>query len=179
MLETTALLRAQIAAKEVEIGAMRTFATERNPDLLRAQDAVAAMRVELARIEGATQQGKKRTPELSLSVGLDNVRLLRDVKYNEALYELLAKQYEIARIDEANDAGIVQVLDRAIEPDRRSKPRRTLIVIITALLALLISIVWALFWEAIGRLSSDPETSRQLRELRAHLRVREVSDPQG
>jgi uncharacterized protein involved in exopolysaccharide biosynthesis len=95
---------------------------------------------------------------------------LRDVKYYEFLYELLAKQYELAKIDEAKDATIIQVLDKAIEPDRRSKPQRVLIVVTTALVVLLASIIWAFVREAVFRANADPAQASRLQRLRAHLR---------
>ena len=91
------------------------------------------------------------------------------MKYYEFLYELLAKQFELAKIDEAKDATVVQVMDKAIEPDRKSKPRRTLIVLLSAFLALFVSILWAFFREAAARAKGDPETSSRLVRLRDYM----------
>ncbi|MGH9427309.1 MAG: GNVR domain-containing protein, partial [Terriglobia bacterium] len=169
ILETTAKLRAQISAKEIELSAMRTFATGRNPDLVRGQEELVAMKGELAKIEGATGiTGNARGSAAAL--GLDNVRLLREVKYNEALYELLAKQYELARIDEANDAAIIQVLDKALEPEKKSKPKRALIVILTALVAGFFAIIWAFIREAGERARQNPQQAERLETLRRYVR---------
>src|SRR5260221_8632067 len=143
MIEVTARLRAQISAKEVQLGAMRTFAAEGNPELQRTQQELEALRHELARIEGSSPVNSGRGADASGNTGLDNLGRLRDVKYYEFLYELLAKQYELAKIDEAKDATVIQVIDKAIEPDRKSKPRRTQIVLISAIAALFVSILWA------------------------------------
>jgi uncharacterized protein involved in exopolysaccharide biosynthesis len=62
------------------------------------------------------------------SVGMEYLRKLRDVKYNETLYTLLAKQYELARLDEARDAVVIQVIDKAVQPERKVKPKRAIIV---------------------------------------------------
>src|SRR6266702_3591979 len=123
MIAVTARLRAEISVKEVQLGAMRTFAAEGNPELQRTQQELEALRRELSRVEGSSSVAAIGRGDAPGNRGLDNLGLLRDVKYYEFLYELLAKQYELAKIDEAKDATVVQVMDRAIEPDRKSKPR--------------------------------------------------------
>src|SRR5260370_7933453 len=97
---------------------MRTFAAEGNPELQRTQQELEALRRELARVEGSSPIAALGKGEASSSSGLDNLGRLRDVKYYEFLYELLAKQYELAKIDEPKDATIIQFLDEAIDPDR-------------------------------------------------------------
>src|SRR6267143_132972 len=143
MIEVTARLRAEISAKEGQLGAMCTFAAGANPELQRTQQELEALRRELGRVEGSSPVAAVRKGDASGNAGLDNIGRLRDVKYYEVLYELLAKQYELAKIDEAKDATIVQVIDKAITPDRRAKPQRVLIIVTSLLLALLISIIWA------------------------------------
>jgi uncharacterized protein involved in exopolysaccharide biosynthesis len=178
IIEAVANLRAQIAAKEVELGAMRLFATERNPGYLRVQQEIGGLRSELARLEKSNRSGGSgdifvptgRVPE----AGLEYLRRLRDVKYYESVFELLAKQYEIAKIDEARDASIVQVLDRAVEPEKKSSPHRARIVIVSALLAFLAALLWALVREANERARQDPEHSRRLNALRELLRLKRI-----
>ena len=175
IIEAVASLRAQIAAKEVEAGAMRLFATERNPGYLRVQQEIVGLRSELARLEKTNRSGggdifvpTGRVPE----AGLEYLRSLREVKYHESIFELLAKQYEIARIDEARDGAIVQVLDRAVEPDRKSGPRRARIVIVIAILGFLAALLWALLRDAHERAKHHPEQSRKMNTLRDLLRRR-------
>ena len=170
MIEVTARLRAQVSVKEVQIGSMRTFAAEGNPELQRTQQELESLRRELARIEGTSPVAAVGKGEASANSGLDNLSRLRDVKYNEFLYELLAKQYELAKIDEAKDATIIQVMDKAIEPDRKSKPRRTLIVLLSAFVALFASIVWVFIREAAAKAKAIPEQASRLRTLREYLR---------
>jgi len=170
MIEVTARLRAQVSVKEVQIGAMRTFAAEGNPELQRIQQELEALRRELARIEGSSPLVIAGKSGEAVSSGLDNLGRLRNVKYYEFLYELLAKQYELAKIDEAKDATVIQILDKAIEPDRKSKPRRTLIVLAAALIALFVSILWAFVKEATARAKRDPAQASRLQILRDYLR---------
>jgi uncharacterized protein involved in exopolysaccharide biosynthesis len=139
IIEGIANLRARIAAKEVEARVLRSFATAQNPDLQRTEEEIRALRVELEKIETAKSQGfdplmpSKRVPEL----GTEYLRRLRQLKYNETLYELLAKQYELAKLDEARDAVVIQVIDRAVPPERKSRPKRAVIILSSALLGLL------------------------------------------
>jgi uncharacterized protein involved in exopolysaccharide biosynthesis len=67
------------------------------------------------------------------------------VKYHEALFEILAKQYEAARLDEARDAPVLQILDAASYPDTRSSPKRAVIMLVGALLGLIVGCAWVLF----------------------------------
>ena len=168
IVETTARLRGQITVKEVQIGAMRTFATDRNPDLQLAQKELEALKHELARIEG-TSGSKAEDPRENHGRGIDSLGLLRNVKYNETIYELLAKQFELAKIDEAKDSAVVQVMDKAIEPDRKSKPKRSLIVLLSALAALFIGILWAFVREGTARAKADPEQANRLLDLKRYL----------
>lgn len=175
IIEAVANVRAQIAAKQVQAAAMRSFATERNPDYYRIQQELTGLRQELARLERSDQPGKGDTfiptgkvPE----AGLEYVRRLRDVKYYETVFELLARQFEIAKIDEARDTSVVQVLDRAIEPERRTRPHRALIVVTAAVLAFMAGLLIALLRDARERALKDPEQARKLDLLAGLLRWR-------
>ena len=167
MVEITARLRAQIAAKEVQIGAMQTFAAPGNRDLQLATQELEALRREAAKLEGTAPAGAAQDP--AGGKGLGNLRLLRDLRYHEMLYELLAKQYEVARLDEAKDSAVIQVLDPAIEPESRTKPKRTLIVFTTTLIAAFVAVVLAFLREGIARAARDPRYEQRLRALRHHL----------
>lgn len=168
IVEMSARLRGQITVKEVQIGAMRTFASDRNPDLQLAQRELDSLKHELARVEGTSA----RTPEDSrgkAGYGIDSVRLLRDVKYYETIYELLAKQFELAKIDEAKDSTVVQVMDKAIEPDRKSKPQRALIVLASAFVAVFIALLSAFARESLAKARNDPQQAPRLQALKRYL----------
>ncbi len=167
MVENTARLRAQMTVKEVQIGAMRTFAAERNPDLRLAQQELESLKRELAKIEGAG--GAKAAESASSGKGIDNLSLLRDMKYYETIYELLAKQYEMAKIDEAKESAVIQVMDKAIEPDRKSKPKRSLIVLLSALVALILGILSAFISAAMAKARSDPQQAERLQAIKRYL----------
>lgn len=167
MIEVTARLRAQISVKEVQIGAMRSYAAEQNPQLKLAQQELAALKAELTKIEGS---GKSMTGVPGeAGAGFDNLRLLRDVKYYEAIYEMLAKQFELAKIDEAKDSAVLQVMDRAIEPDRKSKPKRASFVMIATLAAGFVAVLLAFVFEALDKARQNPESSERMRTFRRYL----------
>ncbi len=167
MVENTARLRAQITVKEVQIGAMRTFAADGNSDLRLAQRELESMKGELAKIEGVRDDKATRTAPTGQ--GIESLRLLRDVKYHETLFELLARQYELAKIDEAKDSAVIQVMDKGIEPDRKSKPWRTLIVLLSVIGGLFVAALCAFVREAMIRASNNPMQSQQLLMLRRYL----------
>jgi hypothetical protein len=126
------------------------------------------MKQELAKMEG-TSSGRDNAGSVGKADGMENLRLLRDVKYFETIFELLAKQYEIARIDEARDASLIQVLDKAVEPERKSKPKRALIVILTALVAGFLAVIWAFIREAGQKARQNPEQASRLEALRRYV----------
>ncbi len=153
IIEGIANLRARIAVKEVEAKVLRSFATAQNPDLQRTEEEVRALRIELDKVESGKGRGfdplmsSERVP----AIGMEYLRKLRQLKYNETLYELLVKQYELAKLDEARDAVVIQVVDRAIPPERKSRPKRALIVLLATGMALFMSALIGLFLERSGK----------------------------
>jgi tyrosine-protein kinase Etk/Wzc len=148
LIEAAAILRGQVVAKQVQIEAMRSFAAEDNPELLLAKQQLAALQAQLDKVAGSqTDVGS----DINLSkgrvteAGLEYVRAYRDLKYHETVYELLAKEFEIAKLDEAREGSIIQVVDAAVPPDKRSFPPRLLIIIGTTVL----SFFFAAFWIAL------------------------------
>lgn len=170
MVESTARLRAQISTKEVEIASMKLFATDRNPDLLRAQQHVESLRRELARFEG-TDRNRSGSASTS-SNGIENFTLLRDVKYHEFMFELIAKQFEMAKLDEVKETSAIQVMDKAIVPDGRSKPNRRLIAVVSTLIGFFLGIIAAVVLEAIVKAGQDPRQAERMREFKRHLALR-------
>ncbi|MEJ7804532.1 MAG: Wzz/FepE/Etk N-terminal domain-containing protein [Telluria sp.] len=170
ILQTAARLRAQMSAKEIQIGSMRAFVTEQNPEYLRASEELRSLRTELSKLEGG--RAVAAAPAKNQRAGLDNIQLMRDLKYYQMLYELLAKQYEVARLDEAKDAALIQVLDPAVEPEFKSKPKRALIVLSMAILGLFAALVWVFFAAARRRAMAVPADAARWNTLCSHLRFR-------
>jgi tyrosine-protein kinase Etk/Wzc len=171
MIGSLTSLRAGIAAQEVKVQVMRSFATAENPDLVMAEQELATMRAQLERLERG--QGKRSIADVPLenvpTAGLEYVRKYRDVAYHEALFQLLAKQYEAAKIDEARDALIVQQMDKATPPERKSGPHRSIIVFTIMLLALMVAIVTAFSMEAMERAKEDPQFAARFQLFRFYV----------
>ena len=150
IIASMAQLKGVIASKEVEAASMRTFATGQNPALVRVNEELRSLRGQLEKLQ-AKQDGKDgglltstgNIPE----VGLEYVRKLRDVKYYETVFELLAKQFEMAKIDEAKDTSTIQQLDKAIPADKNSGPKRLMIALAGLAGGLVLGIMMAIFYE--------------------------------
>jgi tyrosine-protein kinase Etk/Wzc len=144
LIRSGAQLRAEIASREVQLQALRTYATDQNPQVEILKKEITATQSQLSRLEANGSDNSKmelsagKLPEASL----EYIRKLRDMKYHETLYELLSKQYEAARIDEAKQAPVIQVIDRAVVPDKKSWPPRGLMVLLTATAALFGSAIY-------------------------------------
>ncbi len=164
-------LRGQIAAKEVQISGMQAFATGENPDLQLAEQQLASLRSQEERL-GANPDGASNVmmPKGNMQeAGIEYVRKLRDVKYFETIFDLLARQYEIAKVDEARQGALVQIVDKAVVPDHRSSPMRTVITLIAAVLGLIFGTAWAFSTEGVNRLSKNPAERSRLETLKRLL----------
>jgi protein involved in polysaccharide export with SLBB domain/uncharacterized protein involved in exopolysaccharide biosynthesis len=147
-LESSVALRAQIASREVELRAMRTYSTEQNPAVVREKQKIAGLEAQLGELTGISQDvvddplvPKDKIPE----AGSEYLRRLRDVKYNEAVVAVLAKQLEIARLDEARQGSVAQVVDPAVAPDKRSSPKRIVILLASTVLAVCFASLWVIY----------------------------------
>lgn len=167
ILETSARLRAQVSAKEIQLNAMKAFLTPSNPEYRRAEAELNSLRSEVSKLENGRVDSAS-TPNDG-ETGLANIKLLRDVKYYQMLYELLAKQYEAARLDEAKDPSIIQVLDPAVVPERPFKPKRILTVVLSMLVALLAAAFISMVREAKARALLEPASAKKWVQLRNYM----------
>jgi uncharacterized protein involved in exopolysaccharide biosynthesis len=174
LIESAASIRAQIVAKEVQLQSIRTYAAEDNPEVVNTTQQLAALQAQLAKLSGTDQSSssgmiipKGKIPE----AGLEYIRRLRDVKYYEAIAELLGRQFEMAKVDEARQGTGVQLVDTAIPPDQRSFPKRTLTVLFSLVIGLFAGCVWVLMLEAWRHLKATPHEAERVSALRAALRA--------
>lgn len=173
LIESAADLRAQVVAKQVELQGMRTYATDDNPEVIEDRQQLAELQAQLAKLGGSggdTASGlivpKDKVPE----AGIEYVRRMRDVKYYDTVSDLIARQYEIAKLDEARQGAAIQVVDLAVPPDKRSFPKLPLSVAVAAAVGLFASCLWVLAAEAFERLKRNPDELRRLDALRETLR---------
>jgi tyrosine-protein kinase Etk/Wzc len=178
LIEMAASVNAQITAKEVQIQAIETYATDQNAQLLQAQQELASLRAQLAKLGGNQNISdglivpKGQVPAASL----DYIRRLRDVKYYETIFEILAKQYEVAKLDQAKEGSLIQVVDPAIIPDSKSFPPRTIIVIAVTFLGFFVGCLCALFAAGMEHLRADKETDAKLTYLKRMLSWRKPKE---
>lgn len=158
-----AALKAQVTAQEVKVGAMRGYLAETAPDFKQAMTELANLRAQLAK------QEKDDTANGPAGQG-DYISRYRDFKYHETLFELFAKQYEIARVDEAREGAVIQVLDVAHPPERKAKPKKALIAIIATLASGFALLLFVFVRQALRNAGRDHETAGKLTQLKTSWR---------
>jgi tyrosine-protein kinase Etk/Wzc len=176
IISAIAQARAQVASREVELQSAEAYEAEDNPDVVRLQREIAALKshvMELEKNQQSMQPGQLQIPGGQLpEAALLYERQARELKYHETLFDLLTKQSEAAKLDEAKSAPILQVVDHAIPPDRKSGPSRKLLALGFAAFGFLLAVARGLFELYLDRLRSVPEQSRKLDEIRSALRFR-------
>lgn len=169
LIESAAVLRGQVVAKQVQIQSMRSYAADDNPGLILAQQELAALQKQLEQLSGSQHDARS---DINLSKGrvtesgLEYLRRFRDLKYHETVFELMAKQFEIAKLDEAREGAIIQVVDTAVAPDRKSSPHRMLIVIGVTILSLFVAVFWIILREGLVRSFEQPENQQRLEAIK-------------
>jgi tyrosine-protein kinase Etk/Wzc len=152
IITSVAQLRGAISAKQVQISAMKTFAANQNPDLLRAQEEMRGLEAQLSKLEKArpARNGDFMVPISKIpAIGVEYVRGVRNVKYYETIFELLAKQFELAKIDEAKNSSMIQILDKAIPAEHKIKPRRAILTIAGTVAGALLGLILAFLRAAV------------------------------
>jgi len=172
-IEEAAKVKGQIVAAEGQLEFLRAFATESNPQVLQQKRQVEELKRQLGQMqygqgmdlpEQSADPGQPRrdfqlpftkVPE----VGMELARRLREVKVQETVYNLLTAQFEQAKINEARDTPTVQVLDKAVPAERRSKPKVKLNMAIAGALSLFVGIFLAFFLEYLERIRKQEKAS--------------------
>lgn len=160
LIESAAALRAQIVAKDVQLQGMRTYATDDNPQMLETKQELAALQAQLGKLGGSDQDSGLMVPKGKIpEAELEYIRRLRDVKYYDTMSELIARQLEMAKLDEARQGAVVQVVEAAIAPDKKSAPKRTIIVLIATAMGFFLACGWCIAKERLKRIDLPPEIS--------------------
>jgi tyrosine-protein kinase Etk/Wzc len=170
-IEGAARIKGEIIAAKTELEVMKQFGTERQIEAIMLKAKITELQNQLARIErGVPDKDLKKTnntvkeysdfyipfnelPEL----GMQLVRLMREAKIQEKIFELVTTQHEIAKIEEAKDVDTIQVLDTAVPPDKKSSPKRSIIVILSTFLAFFFAVFLAFFLEFVDRIKTEDE----------------------
>lgn len=156
--ETLAKLKAGITAQEIKLASMRGYLTESAPDFKQAQIELAAMRSQMARAESADPAGTDSDSGY--------VARFREFKYYETLFELFAKLFDVARIDESRDGAVIQVVDAAVPPEFKAKPKKAQIAMLTTLATGFALLLFIFVRQALRGAAQTPESAEKLGRLR-------------
>jgi uncharacterized protein involved in exopolysaccharide biosynthesis len=158
-------VKGQLMAKEVELQTLLSFATSNNPQVEMLRAEVKALKERLNELEEGSNLKTSGQPDFFIptskmpDLGLRYARLLRDFKIHETIFELLTQQYEMARVQEVRDSPTVQVLDIAKVAEKRAKPKRRLMVMLSVFLAVFLSVFFAFFLEYLENIKKEEKNS--------------------
>lgn len=167
-IEGIARVRAEMVSKEVQLAALRNSMTDASPEVSSLMAAIAGLRRQLNSMSGTGVSGVIPSVGNAPTIEMEYMRRLRELKTQEALFEQLTKQFELAKINEARDSSSLQVLDDAVAPLHKSKPKRSLIVILSTVTAFFCSIFLVFIREYLAKLS--PEDSAIMAEMKSTLK---------
>jgi capsule polysaccharide export protein KpsE/RkpR len=163
-------LRAQIAATEIQLQMLRSYSTERNPAVELAESHLSSLEDQVRKLDSSHSSsqfdlGIEDVPGASL----DYLRSEHELLYQQTLFDLLLKQYDAARLDEAKEATVIQIVEPAIPPERKSSPHRAGMVVVTAFMGFLAACLYVIVGDSLRK---DPELCGKFREFRLALRLR-------
>jgi tyrosine-protein kinase Etk/Wzc len=156
--EGVARLKAGISVQEVKLGTMRNYLTESSPEFKQALSELASLKSQLTKAE------KEEPASQGAS---DYVAKYREFKYQETMFELFAKQFELAKVDESREGAVVQVLDTAQVPERKSKPKKALIAVVATLASGFGLLLFVFLRSALQNASQKQETQQRLSSIKA------------
>jgi capsule polysaccharide export protein KpsE/RkpR len=155
-------LQAAVTAQEVKLGAIRGYLAETAPDFKQAMNDLANLRAQLAKQEkDSPLSGFMATTEG------DYITKYREFKYHETLFELFAKQFELAKVDEAREGSVIQVLDAAQAPERKAKPKKAMISIIATLASGFALLLFVFVRQALSNAGQDSESAKKMAQLKS------------
>lgn len=155
--EGYARLKAEATAAEIRLQTLRGTLTDETPEVRQLTTQLSALRALLARQEQAEQPASDS----------DYIGKYREFKYRETLFELYARQFELARADEARDGGLIQVVDAAKPAERKSKPKRAFIALSASALAAFVLLSVVVTRSAWRRAAARPGNAERLARLQS------------
>ena len=182
-IKAASVLKAEADAKEIELGIVRRSFGDENA-------RVQALRLELSEINRKMGEMKFGTADwyndrsLNLfvpfkdvpEIGAEYVRRFRDFEVQNRMMEFLLPLYEQAKIDEQKDTPVVLELDKAVAPERKSKPRRSLIVLTCMAIALMFGTTWIFVQEIYEReKDTNPKISAIAEEIKRGTFYRKIA----
>ena len=156
-IEAVARLKAGISVQEVKLGTMRNYLTESSPDFKQALSELASLKFQLTKAEKEEPASKDAN---------DYVARYREYKYQETLFELFAKQFELAKVDESREGAVIQVLDVAEPPEKKAKPKKATIAILAAFASGFALLIFVFVRSALKNASQDEDTKLRMDKLK-------------
>jgi uncharacterized protein involved in exopolysaccharide biosynthesis len=147
--------------QEVKLGSMRNYLTESAPEFKQALSELASLKTQLAKAENE---------EPAVKGASDYVARYREFKYQETMFELFAKQFELAKVDESREGAVIQVLDVAEPPEAKAKPKKVMIAIIAALASGFALLLFVFVKSALKNASQDEEAKHRMAALKGSWR---------
>ena len=170
-IEGIARLKAEIVSQEVQLATLSNSRTGENSDVKALQAGISKLKSQLGAMSGSGGPDNVIPTAGNVpSLSVEYFRKVRELKIQEAVFEQLSKQYEVAKINESKDSSTLQVLDEAVPPLKKSKPKRSLIVLLSTVMAFFGSIVIIFVQEHLSKLS--PEDVEIIGEIKQSLRFR-------
>jgi uncharacterized protein involved in exopolysaccharide biosynthesis len=157
--EGYARLRAEATAAEVRLSTLRRNLADNTPEVQQALSVLGSLRAQLGKLEDTTD----------VNGGPDYIGKFREFKYQETLFELFARQYELARVDESRESALIQVVDVAKPAEWKSRPKRALIAVASGIAALMLLTAFVVVRHAWRRAQQDPATAGKVEQLRTAL----------
>ncbi len=130
--EALARLQAELTAATVRLSVLRGGLSDQAPEVQQQLSIIEGLRAAVAR------QGESSGSEQQSGY----IAAYREYKYQEALFDLMARQYELAKVDESRDGGQLQMVDTPQVPEKKTKPKRSFIMMGAFGVALLGVCVW-------------------------------------
>ena len=155
--EAVARLKAGISVQEVKLGAMRNYLTENSTEFKQALSELGSLKTQLAKAEKEEPAHKGAS---------DYMSRYREFKYQETMFELFAKQFELAKVDESREGAVIQVLDVAQPPERKAKPKKAFVAIIASFAAGFALLLFVFVRSKLKIASQDDETKIKIQALR-------------
>ena len=159
--ESYARLRAEVTAAEVRLQTLRRGLADTAPEVQQQLTLLSALRSQVGRAESSAREDDSNPGYVSK---------YREFKYQETLFDLFSRQFELARVDEAREGALIQVVDVALKPERKSRPRRGLVAIGAWAASLFIMIMVLTLRASVLRASTDPRTAERFKRLRSAWR---------
>ena len=162
-IEGPARLKAQVTAQEVKLAAMRSYLTENAPEFKQALNELSELKKKLAQFESHDERGNG-------SKSSEYIAKYREYKYQETLFEIFSKQYELARVDEGREGPMIQVIDYAEPPEKKSSPKKLLLALGAAIAGFFLSLIYVFVRRGLESARRNPEDAEKLATIRNTLR---------